>query len=81
MVVIALFQQVEKGDQLFPSFVMEIFGDTPCIPGLFVAGIFAGTLSSVSSGLNGLAAISVVDLVPGIIIIYFSPVLCLYMSF
>jgi len=58
-------QQVEKGDQLFPSFVLELFGDTPCVPGLFVAGIFAGSLSSVSSSLNGLAAISLIDLLPG----------------
>jgi len=26
---------------------MEIFGDTPCVPGLFVAGIFSGALSTV----------------------------------
>ena len=29
---------VEKADQLFPLFVMQVMGDVTCIPGLFVAG-------------------------------------------
>ena len=30
---------VEKADQLFPLFVMQVMGDVTCIPGLFVAGM------------------------------------------
>ena len=53
---------VEKGDQLFPLFVMQVMGDVTCIPGLFVAGVFSGALSTVSSGLNSLAAVVLQDL-------------------
>ena len=41
------FQMVEKPDQIFPIFVMQVMGDIPCIPGLFVAGVFSGALSTV----------------------------------
>ena len=34
----------------------------PCIPGLFVAGVFSGALSTVSSGLNSLAAVVLQDM-------------------
>ena len=54
-----------KKDQLFPLFVMQVFGDIPCIPGLFVAGVFSGALSTVSSGLNSLAAVTSQDLIQG----------------
>jgi len=53
---------VEKADQLFPLFVMQVMGDVTCIPGLFVAGVFSGALSTVSSGLNSLAAVVLQDL-------------------
>lgn len=36
-------------------------GDIPCVPGLFVAGVFSGALSTVSSGLNSLAAVTLQD--------------------
>ncbi|XP_034239111.1 sodium-coupled monocarboxylate transporter 2-like [Thrips palmi] len=48
---------VTKADQLFPLFVMDSVGDLPGFPGLFVAGIFSAGLSTVSTGLNSLAAI------------------------
>ena len=32
--------QVEKKDQMFPLFVMQMVGDIPGLPGLFVAGVF-----------------------------------------
>ena len=34
------------------------FADIPGLPGLFMAGVFSGSLSTISSGLNSLAAIS-----------------------
>jgi len=37
-------QYVSKPDQLFPLFVMDILGQFPGVPGLFVAGIFSGAL-------------------------------------
>merc|ERR1719369_725197 len=55
-------KMVDKADQLFPLFVMQVMGDIPCIPGLFVAGVFSGALSTVSSGLNSLAAVVLQDL-------------------
>jgi len=56
---------VEKPDQIFPLFVMQVMGDIPCIPGLFVAGVFSGALSTVSSGLNALAAVTFQDFIQG----------------
>ncbi|KAG8222829.1 hypothetical protein J437_LFUL005035, partial [Ladona fulva] len=50
-------QTVKKPDQLFPLFVMDSLGDFPGFPGLFVSGIFSAGLSTVSTGVNSLAAI------------------------
>lgn len=57
---------VSAGDQLFPLFVMETMGQFKGLPGLFVAGIFSGALSTVSSGMNSLAAIVLEDFVKGL---------------
>lgn len=54
---------MDKKDQLFPLFVMQVMGDIPCIPGLFMAGVFSGALSTVSSGLNSLAAVTLQDFI------------------
>ena len=32
--------QVDSKDQMFPLFVMQLVGDVPGLPGLFVAGVF-----------------------------------------
>ena len=37
--------------------------DVPCITGIFMAGILSGALSTVSSGLSSLAAISYQDFI------------------
>lgn len=47
--------QIRKVDQLLPFFVMDVAGHIPGLPGVFIAGIFAAALSSLSSGLNTLA--------------------------
>ena len=47
---------------MFPLFVMQVVGDAPGVPGLFVAGVFSGALSTVSSGLNSLAAVAWTDI-------------------
>jgi len=56
-------RQVDKKDQIFPLFVMQVMGDYPGVPGLFVAGVFSGALSTVSSGLNSLAAVCLRDFI------------------
>ena len=50
---------------MFPLFVMQVMGDISCVPGLFVAGVFSGALSTVSSGLNSLAAVTLQDFITG----------------
>lgn len=46
---------------------MEVLGDFPGMPGLFVAGIFSAALSSLSTGLNSMAAIVLEDFYKGLI--------------
>lgn len=48
---------ITKADQLLPLFVMDILGDYPGLPGLLLSTIFSGSLSSLSSGLNAIAAV------------------------
>ena len=50
--------QVRQKDQMLPLHVLHVAGDIPGLPGLFMAGVFSGSLSTISSGLNSLAAIS-----------------------
>ncbi|CAF1234481.1 unnamed protein product [Rotaria sp. Silwood1] len=54
-------------DQLYPYFVMEVFSDKKGLPGIFLACIFSGSLSTISSGLNSLAAVFIEDLYKGLI--------------
>uniref|UniRef100_A0A493T486 Solute carrier family 5 member 8 n=1 Tax=Anas platyrhynchos platyrhynchos TaxID=8840 RepID=A0A493T486_ANAPP len=56
-------KQVSALDQLMPYLVLDIFKDFPGMPGLFVASAYSGTLSTVSSSINALAAVTVEDLV------------------
>lgn len=52
---------IKAPDQLLPLYVMERLGEFPGLPGFFVAGIFSGSLSTLSSGLNSLAAVTLED--------------------
>ena len=54
---------VEKSDQLIPYLILDIFEKQPGLAGLYIASIFSGTLSTVSSGINSMATITVLDLV------------------
>ncbi|XP_076328094.1 sodium-coupled monocarboxylate transporter 2-like [Tachypleus tridentatus] len=54
---------VSAPDQLFPLYVMDVLGSLPGFPGIFVAGVFSGALSTVSSGVNSLAAVTLEDLI------------------
>ncbi|XP_048587926.1 sodium-coupled monocarboxylate transporter 1 isoform X2 [Nematostella vectensis] len=54
---------ISSGDQILPYFVMHVLGELYGIPGLFLACLFSGTLSTVSSGLNSLAAVVLEDII------------------
>ncbi|NXG56308.1 SC5A8 protein, partial [Hemiprocne comata] len=56
-------KKVSAFDQLMPYLVMDILSDFPGVPGLFVASAYSGTLSTVSSSINALAAVTVEDLI------------------
>ncbi|RUS75238.1 hypothetical protein EGW08_017003 [Elysia chlorotica] len=47
---------VDDSNQLLPMFVMDVLADVVGLPGLFVAGLFSGALSTISSGLNSISA-------------------------
>ncbi|KAG0410609.1 hypothetical protein HPB47_012266, partial [Ixodes persulcatus] len=55
--------RISKQDQVLPHFVMVYLGHVQGLPGLFVAGIFSGALSTVSSAVNSLAAVMLEDFV------------------
>ncbi|XP_075970300.1 sodium-coupled monocarboxylate transporter 1-like [Anticarsia gemmatalis] len=48
-------------DQLLPLLVMDVLGDWNGMPGIFVAGVFSAALSSLSTGLNSMAAVVLED--------------------
>eukprot|EP00058_Branchiostoma_floridae_P016917 XP_002602405.1 hypothetical protein BRAFLDRAFT_199313 [Branchiostoma floridae] len=52
---------ISSPDQMMPYFVMDILGKFPGMPGLFTACVFSGALSTMSSGLNALAAVALDD--------------------
>ncbi|XP_057702213.1 sodium-coupled monocarboxylate transporter 1 [Corythoichthys intestinalis] len=54
---------VRSTDQLLPYLVMDILATYPGIPGLFVAAAYSGTLSTVSSSINALVAVTVEDFI------------------
>ncbi|CAL4070302.1 unnamed protein product, partial [Meganyctiphanes norvegica] len=47
---------INSKDQILPYFVLDRLTILPGMPGLFVAAIFSGALSSISSALNGVVA-------------------------
>ncbi|KAL7648475.1 UNVERIFIED_CONTAM: hypothetical protein RMT77_000381 [Armadillidium vulgare] len=53
--------QIQNSDQILPLYVVENLGHIPGISGLFVSGIFSGSLSTVSSSLNSLSAVTLQD--------------------
>ncbi|XP_038057841.1 sodium-coupled monocarboxylate transporter 1-like isoform X2 [Patiria miniata] len=54
---------VDSSDQLVPYFLMDLFHESPGLPGLLVSAVFSAALSTVSSGLNSLAAVTGEDIV------------------
>lgn len=47
--------------QLMPYYVVDSMGHIPGLSGLFVAGIFSASLSSITGSLNSLAAVIMED--------------------
>uniref|UniRef100_A0A3B4BXE9 Solute carrier family 5 member 8 n=1 Tax=Pygocentrus nattereri TaxID=42514 RepID=A0A3B4BXE9_PYGNA len=56
-------KDVASSDQLLPYLVMDMLAKYPGVPGLFVAAAYSGTLSTVSSSINALVAVTVEDFV------------------
>ncbi|XP_040886232.1 sodium-coupled monocarboxylate transporter 1-like [Toxotes jaculatrix] len=54
---------VSSPDQLMPYLVMDILTDSPGLPGLFFAAVYSGSLSTVSTSINALAAVTVENLI------------------
>uniref|UniRef100_A0A667WJR6 Solute carrier family 5 member 8, like n=1 Tax=Myripristis murdjan TaxID=586833 RepID=A0A667WJR6_9TELE len=54
---------ISASDQLLPYLVMDILAIYPGVPGLFVAAAYSGTLSTVSSSINALVAVTMEDFV------------------
>ncbi|KAK9712435.1 Sodium:solute symporter family [Popillia japonica] len=57
---------ISSNDQLMPYFVVDSMGHIPGLSGIFVAGIFSASLSTISAGLNSMSAVTMED--------YFKPV-------
>ncbi|RUS90993.1 hypothetical protein EGW08_001210 [Elysia chlorotica] len=55
-------KQIANPNQLVPFIVMEIFGKLPGMPGLFLASLFSASLSTLSSGLSSVAALTWSDI-------------------
>ncbi|XP_063960097.1 sodium-coupled monocarboxylate transporter 2-like [Lytechinus pictus] len=53
-------------DQLMPYFIMDLFGSMPGLPGLLTSAVFSAALSTISSGLNALAAVAGEDIIKSI---------------
>lgn len=55
--------RVFRKDQLFPLLIVELVGKHRGLPGLLLACLFSGALSSISSGLNAISAVLIEDFV------------------
>ncbi|XP_030839685.1 sodium-coupled monocarboxylate transporter 1-like [Strongylocentrotus purpuratus] len=54
---------VAKRDQMIPYFTLDLFRQYPGLPGLFLSAVFSASLSTISSGLNAVAAVTTEDLI------------------
>ncbi|CAK8694363.1 unnamed protein product [Clavelina lepadiformis] len=52
---------VERPDQLLPYLVLDIFQNYPGMPGLFIACVYSGSLSTVSTAITAMASVTVED--------------------
>lgn len=61
IVIVSCSGRIRSPDQLLPLYIVERMSEMPGLPGLAVAGIFSGSLSTVSSAINSLAAVTLED--------------------
>uniref|UniRef100_A0A673BHN6 Solute carrier family 5 member 8 n=1 Tax=Sphaeramia orbicularis TaxID=375764 RepID=A0A673BHN6_9TELE len=54
---------ISATDQLMPYLVMDVLMGCPGLPGLFFAAVYSGSLSTVSTGINAMAAVTLEDLI------------------
>ena len=54
--------KVAKASQLMPFMVLQLYQNTPGMPGLFVAAVYSGSLSTVSTAITAMANVTVQDL-------------------
>ncbi|XP_056132817.1 sodium/iodide cotransporter [Lampris incognitus] len=54
--------KISAPDQYMPYLVLEIFKNHPGFPGLFLACAYSGTLSTASTSINAMAAVTMEDL-------------------
>ncbi|XP_078410881.1 sodium/iodide cotransporter-like, partial [Cetorhinus maximus] len=55
--------RVSAPDQMVVYMVLDIFQTYPGVPGLFLSAAFSGTLSTVSTSINAMAAVTVEDII------------------
>uniref|UniRef100_H0X6K4 Solute carrier family 5 member 5 n=1 Tax=Otolemur garnettii TaxID=30611 RepID=H0X6K4_OTOGA len=55
--------RISAPDEYMPLLVLDIFDDLPGVPGLFLACAYSGTLSTASTSINAMAAVTVEDLI------------------
>uniref|UniRef100_A0A673M192 Solute carrier family 5 member 5 n=1 Tax=Sinocyclocheilus rhinocerous TaxID=307959 RepID=A0A673M192_9TELE len=53
--------RISASDQYMPYMVLDIFRNHPGFPGLFLACAYSGTLSTVSTSINAMAAVTMED--------------------
>ncbi|XP_068144996.1 putative sodium-dependent multivitamin transporter [Drosophila tropicalis] len=53
--------RIKNGDQLMPLFAVDTMGQYPGLCGLFVSGIFSASLSTISSAVTSLSAVTLED--------------------
>lgn len=54
---------LSSADQMMPYAILKIFSETPGLPGLCIAGVFSASLSTVSSAVNSLTAVTMEDFI------------------
>ena len=57
------FGLVARRDQLLPLFVLDILSKIPGLAGIFMACVFSGGLSTISSGLNAMSTVLLEDFI------------------
>ncbi|XP_052767858.1 sodium-coupled monocarboxylate transporter 1-like [Mya arenaria] len=58
---------ISNNNQLIPYFVMRVFRNIPGLAGLFIVALFSGALSSLSSGINSMAANTIQDVLVNVL--------------